>query len=77
MGGFFLLVELHQEGSVPAACAAGLFMRTLYLYHWYVVTVLTRTFIPVLLTDPVSCVLGRLGIFWDVFGCFGVFWVVL
>ena len=25
MGGFCLLVELHREGSVPAACAAGLF----------------------------------------------------
>ena len=25
MGGFFLLVELHQEGSAPAACAATLF----------------------------------------------------
>ena len=25
MGGFCLLVELHQEGSAPAACAAGLF----------------------------------------------------
>ena len=24
-GGFCLLVELHREGSVPAACAAGLF----------------------------------------------------
>ena len=26
MGGFFPLVELHQEGSAPAACAAGLFV---------------------------------------------------
>ena len=26
MGGFCLLVELHQEGSAPAACAAGLFI---------------------------------------------------
>ena len=26
MGGFFLLVELHREGSAPAACAAGLFI---------------------------------------------------
>ena len=25
VGGFVLLVELHQEGSAPAACAAGLF----------------------------------------------------
>ena len=24
-GGFFPLVELHREGSAPAACAAGLF----------------------------------------------------
>ena len=26
MGGFYLLVELHQEGSGPAACATGLFL---------------------------------------------------
>ena len=26
MGGFCLLVELHQEGSAPAACAADLFL---------------------------------------------------
>ena len=25
-GSFCLLVELHQEGSAPAACAAGLFI---------------------------------------------------
>ena len=25
MGGFCPLVELHREGSAPAACAAGLF----------------------------------------------------
>ena len=29
MGGFCPLVELHREGSAPAACAAGLFWR----YH--------------------------------------------
>ena len=28
MGGFCLLVELHREGSVPAACAVGLFNQT-------------------------------------------------
>ena len=28
MGDFYLLVELHREGSAPAACAACLF------YHW-------------------------------------------
>ena len=27
MGGFCLLVELHREGSAPAACAAGLFIH--------------------------------------------------
>ena len=27
MGGFCLLVELHREGSVPAACAGGLFFN--------------------------------------------------
>ena len=27
MGGFCLLVELHREGSAPAACAAGLFFK--------------------------------------------------
>ena len=27
MGEFRLLVELHQEGSAPAACAAGLFYQ--------------------------------------------------
>ena len=27
MGGFSLMVKLHQEGSVPAACAAGLFLQ--------------------------------------------------
>ena len=27
MGGFCLLVELHREGSAPAACAAGLFQN--------------------------------------------------
>ena len=27
MGGFCLLVELHREGSAPAACAAGLFLK--------------------------------------------------
>ena len=26
-GGFYLLVELHREGSAPAACAAGLFLK--------------------------------------------------
>ena len=26
MGDFYLLVELHWEGSAPAACAAGLFL---------------------------------------------------
>ena len=26
-GGFYLVVELHQEGSAPAACAAGLFIK--------------------------------------------------
>ena len=25
MGGFCLLVDMHREGSAPAACAAGLF----------------------------------------------------
>ena len=39
MGGFCLLVELHREGSAPAACAAGLFFRmfssnqTIFLLH--------------------------------------------
>ena len=28
-GGFYLGVELHWEGSAPAACAAGLFTRYL------------------------------------------------
>ena len=28
MGGFFPLVELHQEGSSPATCAAGLFVNS-------------------------------------------------
>jgi hypothetical protein len=27
MGGFSLIVELHREGSAPAACAAGLFLQ--------------------------------------------------
>ena len=27
MGDFCLLAELHQEGSAPAACAAGLFLK--------------------------------------------------
>ena len=29
MGGFCLLVELHGEGSAPAACAAGLLLKLL------------------------------------------------
>ena len=29
--GFCLLVELHREGSAPAACAAGLFLFFLHL----------------------------------------------
>ena len=32
MGGFYLLVELHQEGSAPAACATGLFLLK-YLFY--------------------------------------------
>ena len=33
------MVELHQEGSVPAACAAGLFIKQLMMIllveiHW-------------------------------------------
>ena len=27
MGGFCLLVELHQKGFAPSACAAGLFNK--------------------------------------------------
>ena len=34
MGGFCLLVELHQEGSAPAACAAGLFFYVLHCF-WF------------------------------------------
>ena len=38
MGGFCLLVELHQEGSVPAACAAGLFLSIITaLQPWVIV----------------------------------------
>ena len=29
-GGFCPLVELHREGSAPAACAAGLFLSHFY-----------------------------------------------
>ena len=32
MGKFSLLVELHQEGSAPAACAEGLFLTCELLY---------------------------------------------
>ena len=28
-GGFYLVVELHREGSAPAACTAGLFCSAL------------------------------------------------
>ena len=31
-GGFCLALELHQEGSVPAACVAGLFLQMSMLY---------------------------------------------
>ena len=31
MGGFCPLVELHREGSAPAACAAGLFIKSVSL----------------------------------------------
>ena len=33
-GGFCLLMELHWEGSAPAACAAGLFNRTVVKQYW-------------------------------------------
>ena len=39
MGGFCLLVELHREGSVPAACAAGLFSYPNYLTFLFVTIV--------------------------------------
>ena len=35
IGGLCLLVELHREGSAPAACAAGLFWFTT---HWKNIT---------------------------------------
>ena len=34
MGGFCLLVELHREGSAPAACTAGLFSLMLKYLIW-------------------------------------------
>ena len=33
MGGFCLLVELHREGSAPAACAAGLLHNQLKVFR--------------------------------------------
>ena len=33
MGGFCLLLELHREGSAPAACVAGLFNKALMFLH--------------------------------------------
>ena len=32
-GGFCPLVELHREGSAPAACAAGLFNTNAYFFN--------------------------------------------
>ena len=32
-GGFCLLVELHREGSAPAACAAGMFLLHFIFSH--------------------------------------------
>ena len=34
MGGFFLSVEFYPEGSVPAACTAGLFLIKLVKKLW-------------------------------------------
>jgi hypothetical protein len=41
MGGFCPLVELHWEGSAPAACAAGLFKATFLPTYETVATVAT------------------------------------
>ena len=41
-GGFFPLVELHREGSAPAACAAGLFLHVLVISVFFLIAVLNK-----------------------------------
>ena len=43
-GGFCLLVELHRKGSLPAACAEGLFARMLQVLFKDFATKLTLYF---------------------------------